>query len=171
MEFEYGDIIDRRKDKIDEVTPHFWVVVAVDEANKKIYSYPILSRVYKAFGGLCNFFNSSCVGQCKHYEHNFKDKNPLRSYNLKDVFFLPETNYKGVLTDDSMVVLNRDPYEDDEDVLQNRKNEGLLVFRTKLEENDGLRLYIYLMTSKNTNDFARALIRQSYDNLKKKRKT
>ena len=146
MEYEFGEIIDFRKDPKIE---HFILILGADEKRRKILFEIITSRVYRAFTKLCYFFNTYCIeDKCKNFCHYFKDKDKINPVNLRDVFFLDKNNYLGSLSEDSMIVINGEPKSEDESVFAQQKKDGLIKRVNKLSKEDMIRLYAHIKTSK-----------------------
>jgi len=147
MDCSFGDIVDYRK---DPSLNHFILVLGVDNAEKRILYAIITSRVYRAFERLCVFFNAHCLEtNCyeRKFHNNFKDRIEIQPVNLSDVFFLSKNIYSGTLCEDSMVILNRDPYFEDFDAFDALWKNHLINYANKLTKEDMIRLYVHIRTS------------------------
>lgn len=173
MDYEFGEIIDFRKDPKVE---HFILILGADERRKKILFEVITSRVYKAFPKLCCFFNDYCiVKSCSDFKHHFKDakeiaagkKTKIVPVNLTDVFFLDKNNSLGSLSEDSMIVIGGEPESEDESVFAQQKKDGLIKRGGKLSKNDMVRLYTHIKTSEHISPQNLIWIGKSFNILKR----
>jgi hypothetical protein len=143
---EIGDIIDCRK--VPEVG-HF--VLSLGERAKhgksEIMYYIITSRVYAVFPKIVDFFNDCLSKDYKRFlvyfskEKDKKDKGGISLHGrLRDAFFLDmESDYKGCLDTDSMIVVNESPKIADLETFKRWQANGIATYRNKLTAKDMLR--------------------------------
>lgn len=171
MDYEFGSIIDCRK---DPSIGHFVLSLGVDGKGRVMY-YVITSRIYRAFEKLCIFFNNNCInGKCsrKHFDHDFKEKSDsgeekkIIPVNLSDVFFLSQKVYCLHLTEDSMIIINSDPKTKDEKVFNQLKKERFALELDVLSIADKRRLYTHIKTSSNISPNTLNVIGQNFKRLK-----
>jgi len=169
MDYEFGDIIDFRR---DPKVSHFRLIFGLDEQNGKIIFETITSRTYRAFCKLCLFFNNYCINsKCsgKHFKHFFKEneKEKITPVSLSDVFFLDQKIYSLSLTEDSMIIINRDLRTEDIEVFDELYKDKRINHVNRLSKEDMERLYSHIKTSKYVSSLNLNCIGRAYRSAKK----
>ena len=169
MDYEFGDIIDARK----TYYKHFILIFGLDDKDRVLFEI-ITSKIYRAFDVLCDFFNSYCIGnKCRgnHFYQKFQNiqnKNKeIQAVNLTDVFFLDKKDYTGYLSNDSMIIINKDPETIDLEVFNKFKREKLVHYASRLSKEDTDRLYMHFKTSKHISNCSLSIIGKSFNAHKK----
>lgn len=162
-EFSFGDIVDCKETFIK----HFIVILGTDSQNHVLYKI-ITSRVYKAFNKLREFLDDcKNVVKCKEFEHAFnkeKDNDHLiQRVNLRDAFFLDQTYYSMLFTEDSMIMLNSDPEQIDLKTLNDWKAKKQITYRDTLSKADIYKLKLYLECSENISPAKLKVIHKSFN--------
>lgn len=166
MSYEFGDVIDCVK---HTEIGHYIVILGIDAKKNRVLYERITSRVYKAFDKLCSFFNKYCIDEkCErgHFKRNFKEKKCINPVDLFSVFFLDKDIYNPKLTEDSMIVINRDPRADDIKTFNYREKSRLIEYAFSLSEEDIYRLFTHIRTSNYISGYNKKLIRKSFNLVK-----
>ena len=143
---EIGDIVDCRN--VPEVG-HFVLSLGerIKHSKSEIMYYIVTSRVYTVFPKIVEFFNDCLSKDNKRFlvyfskEKDKKDRGGISLHGrLRDAFFLDmESDYKGCLDTDSMIVVNESPKIADSETFQRWQTSGIAKYRSKLTEKDMLR--------------------------------
>jgi len=166
MGYKFGDVIDCIK---HTYIGHYIIILGTDTEKNKVLYATITSRTYKAFDGLCSFFNRFCnIGKCerKCFDRNFKEKKEIIPVDLFSVFFLDKDIYGPALTEDSMIIINKDLRTEDVEVLNRKKKSELIEDAFKLDKKDIYRLYTHTRTSKYISPYNLKIIKRSFNLVK-----
>lgn len=140
MDYDIGDILDARSDPLG----HFLIVVGAIQRTKsqgaRVLFYRVSSRTYKVFRSILKFFNYCIEKNYQPFFHHFskekKKETIFKIGQLNTAFFLDLDDYKGQFTEDSYILLNKDPEEVDLDALKERIKNGLITRCSRLSSPD-----------------------------------
>ena len=167
---EIGDIIDCRK--VPEVG-HF--ILSLGERTKQgrneIMYYLITSRVYTVFSKTVEFFNDCISEDYKRFfiyfpkEKDKKDKGGISLHGrLRDAFFLDkESDYKGCLDMDSMIVVNESPKVADSEIFKRWYENGTALYRNRLTKEDMIKFMNIIKFSNEINGEDKSLVCRNYN--------